>query len=222
MGTIIAPDYLSVNFDTYKDRVATVLRKNSEFKDFDFTGSNLSVLIELLAYQNEINTYYLNKLSSEVYDDSVQLWENAWRIASMKGYKARGYVSAKANLTVSIPQIIPKTTQKNFEFGDTIYIPYGTKFTAEITDNVTNNKTTLQYINTAPLMLTVPTYDTANEIDLQFTFNVPVVQGEVVTLNYIGNDIVDNTIILPFYQFNHDVFDTQEYSTMSLSVQNEF
>ena len=220
---LLTPDYLSIDYETYKKRIITILRKTTEFKDFDFEGSNLSVLIELLGYQNELITYYLNKIALEVYDDSAQLYENVWRIASLKGYKARGYISAKTNITVSIPQIVPRINQKNFDFGEIIYIPYGTKFTATIPD-ITDNKQhiNLDFISCTPLMLTVPTYTAEDDINLQFTFNVPVIQGDSVVLTYTGNDIVDNKIYLPFYQFNHDIFDNQEHSTMSLSVNGEY
>lgn len=226
------PDYLSIDYETYKRRISNVLRKSTTFKDFDFEGSNISLLIELLGYQSELNTYYLNKIAQEVYDDSAQLYENVHRIASMKGFKPRGYIASKTYVTVSIPQYVPRINEKNFDFKDSIYIPYGTNFTATILDiNETSVNKVVNFVNTTPLLLTVPNYEDNPQnpawVDiepdkLQFTFRVPLVQGELVRLNYTGADIIDGKIYLPFYSFNHDSFDSQTYSTMSLSVNGTF
>ena len=200
------PDYLSIDYHTYKNRIIEVLKNTEEFKDYNFEGSNISVLIELLAYQNELSTYYLNRISSELYDDTAQLYENIHRIAKMKGYDARGYVSAKGTATISIPQHIDETLKPNFDFGDVLAIEKWTNFTANVT-NLSDQKgeeiNKINFINLESIQISIPEYTGLDVTNLNCTFDVPIIQGEIEKLVYSGTDIVDGKIILPFNNYHH-------------------
>ena len=91
--SILIPNYLSLDFDTMKSDIISALRSSETFKnyDFDYEGSNITVLIELISYLGDINTFYLNKLAKEMYIDTVELYENAHRLAKLSRYKPLGY-----------------------------------------------------------------------------------------------------------------------------------
>ena len=98
----IVPDYLSIDFNTYLNRHIEVLRTNNYFKDFNYEGSNVRMLLEWISYFSEINTYYLNQITKNVYDDTAELYENRHRIARLKGYNARGYISSWTDINFQI------------------------------------------------------------------------------------------------------------------------
>lgn len=210
----LSPNYLAIDYDTYKQRITNVLKRTTTFTDFNFEGSNLAVITELLAYQNELNTYYLNKLAGEQFSDTAVLYENVHRIAGMQGYEAKGFTAAKAIVTVRIPRFVRQAGESLFDFGDVIYVPYGTRFLA--TAYNVNTKVNDQFIFVASksIQVTVPQYSD-NEDNVEFSFNVPVIQGEPIQYEYSFSDLVDWKLNLPFQQFDHS-------GSMSLTVNDEF
>ena len=75
------------------------MRSNSNFTDYDFEGSNLSVLIDVLAYNTYIASYNANMVSNEVFIDSATLRENVVSLARNIGYIPRSRKAAKANIS---------------------------------------------------------------------------------------------------------------------------
>ena len=63
----------NLDFSDIKSNLKTYLRSQTAFKDFDFEGSNLSVLIDILSYNTYMNSYYLNMVAAEGFIDSAQL-----------------------------------------------------------------------------------------------------------------------------------------------------
>ena len=62
-----------LDFTEYKNSLKAYLREQNEFKDYDFDGSNLSVLLDILAYNTYQNAFYLNMVSNEMFLDSAKL-----------------------------------------------------------------------------------------------------------------------------------------------------
>ena len=75
------------------------MRANSNFTDYDFEGSNLSVLIDVLAYNTYIASYNANMMSNEVFIDSATLRENVVSLARNIGYIPRSKKASKANIS---------------------------------------------------------------------------------------------------------------------------
>lgn len=75
------------------------MRSNSNFTDYDFEGSNLSVLIDVLAYNTYIASYNANMVSNEVFIDSATLRENVVSLARNIGYIPRSKKASKANIS---------------------------------------------------------------------------------------------------------------------------
>ena len=68
--------YTNLDFEQIKDQIKDYLRANSDFTDFDFEGSNFSVLIDTLAYNTYITAFNANMAVNESFIDSATLREN--------------------------------------------------------------------------------------------------------------------------------------------------
>ena len=87
--------YTNLNFEDIKISIKDYLRSNSNFTDFDFEGSNLSVLINLLAYNTYITAFNTNMAVNETFIDSATLRENVVSLARNIGYVPRSRRAAK-------------------------------------------------------------------------------------------------------------------------------
>ena len=94
--------YTNLDFDQIKSSIKDYLRANSNFTDFDFEGSNFSVLIDTLAYNTYITAFNSNMIVNESFLDSATLRENVVSLARNIGYVPRSRTSAKAQISFSI------------------------------------------------------------------------------------------------------------------------
>ena len=100
-----------LDFDQIKTNLKTFLNDQDEFTDYDFEGSALSVLIDVLAYNTHYNAYIANMLANEMFLDSAIKRSSAVSIAKHLGYtptSARGS-RALINITVNNPTGSPAT-----------------------------------------------------------------------------------------------------------------
>ena len=89
-------NFTDLDFDQIKTTLTEYLRENSDFTDYDFEGSNLSNIIDVLAYNTYISSYNANMISNEVFIDSATLRENVVALARNIGYTPRSRTCAKA------------------------------------------------------------------------------------------------------------------------------
>ena len=89
-------NFTDLDFDQIKTSLKDYLRENSNFTDYDFEGSNLSSIIDVLAYNTYISSYNANMISNEVFIDSATLRENVVALARNIGYTPRSRTSARA------------------------------------------------------------------------------------------------------------------------------
>ena len=94
--------FTNLDFDQIKTQIKDYLRANSNFTDFDFEGSNMTVLIDTLAYNSYITAYNSNMVANEVFIDSATLRENVAALARNVGYTPRSKKSAKAKISFFI------------------------------------------------------------------------------------------------------------------------
>ena len=92
-------NFANLDFDQIKQSITDYLRSNSNFTDYDFEGSNLSTIVDALAYNTYITSYNANMVSNEVFIDSATLRENVVSLARNIGYTPRSSKSARANIT---------------------------------------------------------------------------------------------------------------------------
>ncbi len=123
-----------LDFDSYKDSLKTFLKAQDRFKDYDFDGSNLSVLLDLLSYNTYQNAFYLNMVSNEMFLDSAKLRDSVISHAKELNYLPRSFRSSSATI-----QLVITSTDAAKR---SIIVPKGTSFTARVDDFTYNFSTT--------------------------------------------------------------------------------
>ena len=92
--------FTSLDFNDIKAQIKDFLRSNSNFTDFDFEGSNFSVLIDTLAYNTYINAFNANLVANESFLDSATIRENVVSLARNIGYVPRSKTAATATIKI--------------------------------------------------------------------------------------------------------------------------
>jgi len=92
-------NFSNLDFDQIKTSIKDYLRSNSNFTDYDFEGSNLSTILDVLSYNTYITSYNANMVANEVFIDSATLRENIVALARNIGYVPRSRKAALATVT---------------------------------------------------------------------------------------------------------------------------
>ena len=95
-------NFSNLDFDQIKESIKDYLRSNSNFTDYDFEGSNLSTIIDTLAYNTYITSYNANMVSNEVFIDSATLRENVVSLARNIGYVPRSRKASTAQVSFDV------------------------------------------------------------------------------------------------------------------------
>lgn len=195
--TLLTPSYLNSDFSTMKSKVIEILQSDDVFKDYNYEGSNISLIIELISYLAELNLYYNNKIAENIFPDTTALYENANRLSQWLGYNPRGYLASQTQLDITINQ---DYVNQYWDVDDELYIPIWKTFIGEFEDEeynfLTVNNTT---VSSAPSATTL-------------TIETDIKQGVKRSYTYHGFDLVDDKIILPFFQFDHNDVDSSKDS----------
>jgi len=111
--------FTNLDFDQIKTSIKDYIRANSDFTGFDFEGSNLSVLIDILAYNTYITAFNSNMVVNESFLDSATLRENVVSLARNIGYVPRSKTAATAQIsfTVDFGTIDPQIPQTTLQAG---------------------------------------------------------------------------------------------------------
>jgi len=102
-------NFSNLDFDQVKTSLKEYLKANSTFTDYDFEGSNLSSIVDLLAYNTYITSYNANMVANEVFIDSATLRENVVSLARNIGYlpKSRKAAAATISFFIDCSDIVP-------------------------------------------------------------------------------------------------------------------
>ncbi len=117
-----------LDFDTIKSNLITFLREQDEFTDYNFEGSGLSVLLDLLAYNTHYMGFYLNMVANEMFLDTAITRPAVISHAKGLGYTPRSRVASQATLNVAF--LIEETQ----EDASTLVLPRFTRFSANTKD----------------------------------------------------------------------------------------
>lgn len=126
-----------LDFFAIKEQFKTYLRSQSTFKDYNFEGSNMSILLDVLAYNTFQNNFYTNMAISEMFLDTAQLKNSIVSHAKELNYLPKSSTSAKA---------IVRVTFTDTNGPSTITIPKGTKFTSSVGGSSFNFVTVQNYL----------------------------------------------------------------------------
>ena len=167
-------NFANLDFDQIKQSITDYLRSNSNFTDYDFEGSNLSTIIDALAYNTYITSYNANMVSNEVFIDSATLRENVVSLARNIGYTPRSSKSSRANIsfivnTANYP-IKPQTITLN-------------KGLVAVSNSFANVNYTFSVMED----ITVPVID-----DIASFTNIDVYEGTYVTSEFTYNSYDPN------------------------------
>jgi Baseplate J-like protein len=170
---------VGLDFESIKTNLKSYLRTNTQFKDLDFEGSNLSVLVDLLAYNTYLNSYYTNMVGSEMFLDSAQLRDSVVSHAKELNYTPRSCVSAQANVTISVVPatavtsvVIPRYTTMSARLGTDVFsFSTDEALIASTTDGVTYTATT----NVFEGEIVNDTFVVSGETDQRFVCSNPTI-----------------------------------------------
>jgi len=95
-----------LDFDGIKANLKEFLQSQPEFTDYDFDGSALSVLLDVLAYNTHYLGYYLNMVGNEMFIDTAQLRESVVSHAKLLGYTPRSRVASSALINVAFQEVV--------------------------------------------------------------------------------------------------------------------
>jgi hypothetical protein len=162
-----------LDFDQIKDSLKNFLRDQSEFKDYDFEGSSMAVLLDLLAYNTHYNAYYMNMVANEMFLDTAQMRESVVSRAKMLGYTPRSRSSSK--ILVNIQLKVPVDT---LPLPTSIIVPKYTQYKTAI-DGKTYYFNTVESHNATPSGL-----DSTGENYIYSTQNIYLYEGNRISQKY--------------------------------------
>ena len=102
--------YVNLDFADIQQSIRDYLRANTNFTDYDFEGSNLSIIIDALAYNTYITAYNTNMAANECFLDSATLRENVVSLARNIGYMPRSRRSARARVSFNVSGLTETST----------------------------------------------------------------------------------------------------------------
>jgi hypothetical protein len=153
-----------LDFDTIKSNLKTFLQQQKQFTDYDFDGSGLSVLLDILAYNTHYNAYYLNMVANEAFLDSALLRDSV--VSHAKNF---GYTPYSTTAPVAV---INFTANSTTSVSSTLTIPAGYSFLANQIDGISYNFVVLDDT-------------TVTKANNQFVFeNLEIYEGQLVTYNF--------------------------------------
>ena len=172
-------NFSNLDFNQIKENIQDYLRSNSDFTDYDFDGSNLSTIIDTLAYNTYIASYNTNMVANECFIDSATLRENVVSLARNIGYTPRSRRSAKAIVSFEVDTGTVGSVYVTLKAGIVC-----------ITANSFNNNS---FTFSIPNDITVPV---RSDGTAEFN-NIEIYEGTYVTQNFtVSSRIPDQRFIL--------------------------
>lgn len=170
---------VDLDFSTIKDNLITFLKAQSKLKDYDYTGSNINVILDILAYNTFMQNFYINMVASEMFLDTATLKDSIVSHAKELNYLPRSALGAKAIVDV---KVVPPITSAP----SSINLDRYTKFNATIAGETYSFFTEDDYI-------IIPT-SAANGSTVWQTSNVEIYEGKL-TKEFFTVDSVNNYTI---------------------------
>jgi len=183
-------DITEFDFDDVKTNLKTFLKAQTDFKDYDFEGSGMNILLDTLAYNTHYLGYNMNMLANEMFIDSSSLRSSIVSHAKTLGYEVDSCRAPYAEVNVVL----------NDSGLSTATMSAGTKF------NTTLNQIDYQFVNIAAV--------TASSTGLEIPFkNLKIYEGTYITTRYT----VDSTDVNQRFLLPEERADT---STLTVKIQN--
>ena len=190
MATNKKLEVTDLDFDSIKTNLKKFLRQQDQFTDYDFDGSTINTLLDVLAYNTHYNGVYANVLANEMFLDSADMRNSIVSHAKHVGYTPRSATAPYADVNLVV----------NNATGATLTASQGTTFTSTV-EGVSYNYIVKEDTTTTP-------------VDGVYTFkNLELYEGTLVTNKYTVNTTDANQRFL----IKNDMADTP---TLLVKVQN--
>ena len=179
-------NFSNLDFDQVKTSLKDYLRSNSDFTDYDFEGSNLSSILDVLAYNTYITSYNANMVTNEVFIDSATLRENVVSLARNIGYLPRSRTASTATISffVDVTGVTPAPA--------TITLNKGPVASSAGQTGVNS------YVFCILEDITVPVFTDSNGTAVATFDNVKISEGTLVTNAFTSSSVnPDQKFILP-------------------------
>ncbi len=178
------------DFDLVKSNLKTFLQSQKEFQDYDFEGSSLAILLDVLSYNTHYLAYLANMSTNEMFLDSADVRNNIVSLAKMLGYRPNSPKAPTAQIDIKL----------NTGTGSSVTMDKGTVFTTKV------NNIDYQYVTNEDITITP-----VNGV-YQFN-NVKIYEGTLVTFKYtVDVNDVDQKFTIPSTD--------ADTTTLKVSVQN--
>jgi hypothetical protein len=169
---LVVSDY---DFDAIKINLKSFLQGQSQFQDYDFEGSSLNILLDILSYNTHYLAYLANMATNELYLDSADIRNNIVSLAKMIGYTPSSPKAPMASIDIQI----------NNATGTSVTMNKGTVFTTSVDD------VSYQYVTNSDVTITP-------DSGVYKFSGVPIYEGSLVTFKYtVDSTDVDQKFILP-------------------------
>ncbi len=163
-------NFTNLDFNQVKTTLREYLKENSSFTDYDFEGSNLSTILDVLAYNTYITSYNANMVANEVFIDSATLRENVVSLARNIGYTPKSRKAARATITFFI------------NTGDISPTPATITLQKGVVASSSSSFGSQSFVFSILEDITVPVIDNTAQFN-----NIPIYEGNLVTSNFTFN-----------------------------------
>ena len=177
--------FTNLDFDQIKTSIKDYIRANSDFTDFDFEGSNFSILIDTLAYNTYITAFNSNMIVNESFLESATLRQNVVSLARNIGYVPRSRTAATADISFTV--IFPDFTSEMLTL-----IPNATLSAGLVCIGDTNNTS---FIFSTSENWSSPIKSINGVYSAEFA-NIQVKQGTLLTKEFIKEASLDQKFVL--------------------------
>ena len=171
-----------LSFEDIRTNLQTYLQAQDRFKDYDFNGSGLSILLDTLAYNTQYQSFYTNMVANEMFMDSAVKRESVVSHAKQLGYTPHSRKSPEARVQLSF----------SASDGDSIVVPAKTTFSANV------NSTVYNFINDSPIV--IGSTGDAPHVSEEFS----IYEGSYSTISYVVSPTSDTKYVIPSNRIDTD------------------
>ena len=189
---------IDLDFDSIKENLKTFLKSQDVLKDYNYEGSALSVLLDVLAYNTQYNAYYLNMVANETFIDSSVQRSSVVSQAKLLNYTPKSSIAPEAIINLTVNQVtgssltLPSYTNflsssingKNYNFVTT---------KSYTTTNIVDGKAEFTNIGLKQGSLSSQAYTVNTTTNPKFIFEIPDVNADLSTLTVLVQDSSTNT-----------------------------
>jgi hypothetical protein len=190
--TYTKADITELDFEFIKSSLKTFLQNQSTYNDYDFEGSGMSAIIDLLSHNTSMNAFMASMMGNEAFIDSAQLRESVVSLAKQIGYVPYSVTASRAIINITVPNVTGSPSS--------LLMPAGTRFTNALGILFTTVEDYVLY----------PTTGSSYAVS-----NVNIYEGTFVDFDYtVNSNDIDQKFIVPAV--------TADASTLTVSVRPNY